>query len=462
MSSVSQPSAAFTKYASKIALIRAWQEGDDALKKPQYIRTPENWNQKEKDAFCAAAYVFNATKRTIDGFSGMVTLKSATIDLPPAFDDLKSDIDGTGTSIEGFINQVADELCGVGNIGILVDFPSVSRVVTEAQAKEQGLRPIASVYAIEALLDQKFIKIGGKTVLSQVRLKETYTEQLTDEFSETIKQQVRVLELVDGLYQQRVFREGNLFDTIEPLANGKRLTEIPFRLVTATGRIDAPCRPPLSDLAQANIDHLNDSAWEQRSVRFAGSPVYGVFGMQEPEGGMRIGDGNIIFCPESNGKIMVAAASAENIGAITAVKDSKRRDMAVIGARFLQEENSSNIAENTAVIHRSGDNATLSTISASIEQGLTQVLKWCGLFMGVNSDFSGVKLSRDYLPRRLSPQELLALISAVQGNNITIADLYDNLVKGEIIQEREGGYLEWKDELEAEAPIDTPVPIGAV
>lgn len=451
MTSVSQPTAAFTKRSAQFAKIRAWLEGDECVKKAEYINAPSNWDEKEKAAFIEAAYVFNATKRTIDGLSGMVMIKPATIDLPPEFDAFKTDADGKDTNLEGVINKVADELCGVGNIGLLVDFPTVSGQLTKAQAEAQGMKPVFSFYAVESILEVKHTKRGGKSILSRVRLVETYTEQGADEFAETEKLQYRVLDLDNGLYRQRLYRNNKLIDVIEPKANGSRLTEIPFRLITATGDVDKPCRPPLSDLAQVNIDHLNDSAWRQRAIRFAGSPLFAIFGMAPPKDPVRAGDGMMIFVENPQGKLQVEAAKAENVGAIREAMQDKRDDMAVIGARFLQAETNANIAENTATIHRSGDNATLSTISASIEQGITQALKWVALFLGLKPDIGGVKLSRDYLPRKMTSQELQAIVAAWQAGAMTIADLYDNLVNGEIIQPREGGFEDYDLELAQEA-----------
>lgn len=458
MTSVSSKTAPFLKYSDEYARIRAISEGAKGVKNATYIRSPKTWEDEEKRAFEADACFFNATKRTMDGFSGMVTIKPATIDLPSAFDDLKADVDGIGSSVDSIINKLADELCGVGNIGVLVDYPESAGVVTIAQAQAQGLRPSLSFYAIESILEVKHTKIGNNYVLTRVRLAEKYIEPVVnDEFAETEKDQVRVLDISEGSYRVRVFRGKEVFSEVFPRANGALMREIPFRLITATGDVTKPCRPPLDDLAETNIDHLNNSAWVERAARFAGSPMFAIFGMNKPQEAVRPGDGVILWCPDPSGKLQVESASADSAGMLSELKADKRADMAVIGARFLQADTSGNIAENTAVIHRSGDNATLSTISASIEQGITEAFRFCGQFKGVDASAIKITLTRDYLPTKMIPQELTALVSALQSGAITKADLYDNLVRGEIIQPREDGSIQFIDELANEGFVDTPI-----
>jgi hypothetical protein len=244
-------------------------------------------------------------------------------------------------------------------------------------------------------------------------------------------------------------------EDIFPVANGVPWSEIPFRLVSADGNQFLPARPPMHDLAELNRDHLNNSAALERSLFYCGSPMWFIAGMTAPEGGLRIGSSSALFCGDPQAKASVVQSGAESIGAIASQMTEKREQMAIIGARFLSQE-ASQVAVETAQIHRAGDTASLSTISGAIEDGLTASLKWCALFMGTDPDLCKVTLSRDYMPRRMNFQELTALVASWQSGAMPTADLYDNLVKGEIVTARQGGAEEFEEELQT-APVDVGV-----
>ena len=458
---VDGPSPLYLHRAPEWRLMRAFSAGGRALRSVNYIPPPsDKWEDADKLRYANGAGVFNAVMATVDGLSGMVTVKEPTIDVPARMEALRADITGDGRDIDGLVSLMADEAMLVGSVALLVDYPENVEGLTRAQADALGSRPVVSVYPIETVLEVRHAKIGGKSVINRVRLREA-REEPNGEWSNKLVQQVRVLELVDGVYQQRLFEklDGGWMQVAEfqPRANGGTWDEIPFVMATADGATFVSPKPPLHELADINLTHIQSSALHRHCLREASQPFYFFRGLERPDGDIYIGSSRALFSSNENAGAEIVQASAESVGAIVADMEALERRMAVIGARFLSQEMPGQIAEATAMINRSGDTASLSSVSASIEQAATKVLRWCARFMGQNEADCRVSLSRDYMPKRLSAQELQSLVAAWQSGAITLADLYDNLVRGEIITKREGGAEEWQDELSEQMPaLETP------
>jgi hypothetical protein len=165
-----------------------------------------------------------------------------------------------------------------------------------------------------------------------------------------------------------------------------------------------------------------------------------------------IGSSIAVFSSDPNAKATIVEAGAGIVGAVVNAMDKKERDMAILGARFLAGEGNAQIAENTARLNRSGDTASLSKITDATETGVLKSLKWCARFIGADESAIRVQMSRDYMPVRMSATDLQALVGAWQAGAITQADLYNNLVQGEIVAPRQGGADDYREELETEAP----------
>lgn len=465
--SVDSRAPAFARRVEQWRLMRDFMAGEEALLTEAYIPPlSPDWPKDMKRAYVERAYLFNATEVTVDGFAGMVTVKPPSVTLPPGMQEWGADVTGEGHDTAGLAAICADSLMEVGCVGLLAEYPAAPTGLTVAQATRLGLQPMIAVYQPESILEVRVDRFGGKQVVTRVRLAETF-ETADGEWGVKAGQRIRVLELVEGVYQQRIFDRSTStaawieMQPVVPLANGQRMTEIPFRLATANGAAFVPPRPPLHTLAQANLKHLRDSALHQHGLAFCAQPVRFFAGIGAPsESPPMVGSSIAVFAQDPNAKASIIEASPDIVGAIVKAMETKARDMAVLGARFLAGDGSAQIAENTARINRSGDAASLSKISDAIEGALQQCLRWCAAFLGIDGADITVQMIRDYMPVRMAPLELQALVAAWQAGAITQSDLYGNLVRGEIIAARQGGPDDYREELEQEAPGMTSV--GAV
>jgi hypothetical protein len=458
--SVDTRTPAFAAREAAWSLMRDFMAGASALKtKARIPALSPDWDDRMWKPYIDRAYLFNATEISVDGFAGMVTIKPPAVEVPETLNDVAADITGSGHDVAALAAMCADELMTVGTVGLLADYPVAVPGQTIEQARANGIRPMVAVYMAESVLEVRTRKVGGKTVIDRVRLAETKMEA-DGEWGQKASPRVRALELNEaGFYQQRLFMKNANGEWVQdgeiitPVASGAPLQEIPFQLVTANGAAHVPPRPPLHTLAEANLAHLQDSALHQHGLAFCAQPVRFFAGVAAPaEEPPMIGSSIAVFSNDVNAKASIVEASPSIVGAIVAAMEAKRRDMAILGARFLAGDGNAQIAENTARINRSGDNASLSKITDAIESGLLFVLRWCARFVGADPDQVTVQMSRDYMPVRMDATDLQALVMAWQAGAITQADLYANLVQGEIVAPRQGGAEDFREELEQEAP----------
>ena len=91
-------------------------------------------------------------------------------------------------------------------------------------------------------------------------------------------------------------------------------------------------------------------------------------------------------------------------------------------------------AAETVRLRSSGDSATLSDVAGNIENGLTDVLKNIGFWLGVVETDCRVAVNKDFVSSRLAPQDITALLQAVQSGRVSEETFLWNLQQGEVLQ----------------------------
>jgi hypothetical protein len=132
---------------------------------------------------------------------------------------------------------------------------------------------------------------------------------------------------------------------------------------------------------------------------------------------------------------MAKAFYVETTGDFAALRtnlEDKKAQMAVLGARMLESQKSSVESAETQKTRQSGEQSQLAAMSQviniTITNALTTFLRWAGLTGDV-----AYTLNNDFMPIRMSAQELTALIGSWQSGAISNQTLFNNLQDGEII-----------------------------
>lgn len=415
-------------------------DGTDSIKEHGELYLPKlsGQNDSEYKAYRNRAVMYNASARTVDGLTGMLFLKPPAIEAPAAMDNIISDITMTGLSLHQFAEMVAEDVLVVGRCGVLVDYPPVNVTGTLADAQQQGVRPYATKYDADCIINWKTTRINNTQMLSLVVLKEAALKPI-DEFESESVPRYRVLDLIEGVYRQRVFEEdkfGNYIqigDDIIPLMNNATMPFIPFEFIGIRDNSPDIDKPPLLDLIDVNLSHYRTSADLEHGRHFTGMPTPVVAGVQLEQGQtLSIGSSKAWVFPDPQASASFLEFTGQGLGELREAMREKESMMATLGARMLAPEQKGVESAQTASIHRAGENSVLASISQSISISLTHILEWLRDWSGVSGNVN-FELNRDFMPKGMTSQDLQALVQAWQAGALSYDTLFENLKASDII-----------------------------
>jgi hypothetical protein len=120
------------------------------------------------------------------------------------------------------------------------------------------------------------------------------------------------------------------------------------------------------------------------------------------------------------------------LGAIVTALTKLETQMAVMGARMLEEQKKAAEAAETVAMRYSGDTATISDIVTSVEQGIIKIIDLLGVWLKIDAK-TEVRMNRDFVSQKLSSQDITALLQAYNGGGISLETFLYNLSVGEVL-----------------------------
>lgn len=389
--------------------MRACLGGEDVIKGKYGYFEPEtflpapfiNSDPTRYAQYLARAIFYNITENTFDGFLGSVFRKKVDTSLPKYLDYSLTNITGNGVGLNGFSKEVVSEVLGVGHLGIISEYRNGIAV--------NALYPAESILGYE--LDD-----DGRLIL--VRLLETVTKSLADNFQQSTVKRYRVLGLDNkGYYQQEYNdQEKPIGEPFYPLDfNKKRFDFIPFQFVGSENNTPTPDKPPLLSIADINIGHYRNSADHEENLSICGQGT--LFASSEltpkqfweanPEG-LKIGSRRGHFLGKEGRAELLQLNEAQAIDKAMARKEEV---MVALGARFIMDRSGQRTAQES-LISESQQNSPLNTVVTNCVEAVSNVLFWDAKFMAPspNHDDIDYDLNRKFFDVTLTAQEVAAMI----------------------------------------------------
>lgn len=444
---VNTPSAEYQLASSKWARCRDAYEGGDAIKAKGTTYLPPLDSHVRNGVFLQdgagkyerykeRALWYNATARTVDGLAGGIFQKAPKITASQEVKAQLSDVTLTSQSAELFALQSAKDILTVGRGGILVDMSETPKVP----------RPYWASYRAEDIVSYRAVTLDGDEILTRVVLCEvTSADDPADPFVQKQAVQYRVLELtsVEGqaAYSQTVWTKAaeNSAEWVQgtpvfPLRLGRMLTSIPFIFLAPTSISPAIAKPPLLDLVDVNISHYRTMADLEHGRHRVAVPTPWVSGFDTKSGPLLLGEALLLG---EGGNAGMLEFTGQGLGALERADQQKRHMMAVLGARLLEEQGTkSNVSETAAAVgmRHAGEQATLKTLAQALETGLTLALQWHSWWVGTEETPADTRamfeLNKDFSTLRMPPEELRALVEALQAKAMSPETFYHNLEEG--------------------------------
>lgn len=376
------------------------------------------------------AMFFNATGRTVDGMVGMIMRKAPVIEAPTSMQAIFDDIDLKGTDINDFADSLVQELSITNRAGILVDLPKDSTVgMTVAQMELSGIRPYASLYKAEDIIDWRFERVNNRYMLVMVKLREYDDEN--NEF-------IRLLRLTDSGYQVEIYPKGASGydelprDVFLPLMNNAPLRYIPFVFDSDI------FKPPLIDLVNVNISHYRNSADYEHGLHFTGlpTPIFWGADLIDEAGNSIVNLGSTAAYGFSNpeGHAEYLEFTGTGLGALKTAMDDKVNYMVALGSRYLGAEKKAAETAEAMTIRNAGENSVMGKVAGYASIMMTKALRIIAEWSRINPDSVTMQINRDVTPNGINPQMLQQLTAAYLSGAISYETYFANLQQGEIIE----------------------------
>jgi hypothetical protein len=419
---------------------------------------------KEYEVYRARASFFNATARTADGFVGLLFRREPTFKQPDnasgvsrAIEEFIEDADMLGTPLVAYAKNLTTEVIAVGRAGTLVDWEG------EAERRAYAVR-----YRAEDIINWQTARVNGRNTLTLVVLREqiqsfepNVQSGKVDEFEPEVVEQLRVLRLapvqspeskVQGEWQYvveiwRLKQDGKrrrkvaweMVESRTPLRLGKPLPLIPFVFHGPRHSLPAVDKLPLADIIAVNLDHYRLDADYKHGLHYTALPTAWVAGFDKGSE-LRIGS-STAWVAESQGAMAgFLEFTGQGLTTFERAMDRDERLMAVLGTRMLEAQKRVGETAEAIELRQSGETSVLTTISQSVGESLTQVLRWVYWWNSteespedIGEGLVLVKLNEDFSTKGMSSEELTAVVAAWQAGAISQETMFGLFRKGEVI-----------------------------
>lgn len=440
MASVDTLHAEYETAAVKWRRMRDVISGQDAIHVRGTAYLPRLSEQTDADyaAYKLRASWFGATSRTVDALHGLMFRKAPVIEAPEGMAGILDDLTLAGQSVEGFIASLGRESLEVGRGGVLVDYPSVREQPGSLGAAEaSGLRPFATLYKAESIINWRSERIDNRMMLTLVVLAETHEEWEPGAFEPKTVPQFRVLRLNGGRYVQEVYRGGDkgldLAEKVAPTMRGQPMRFIPFVIVGPEQIGPEISDPPLIDMADLNLSHYRTTADLEHGAHYTGLPMLMLTGVTMAESEkVAIGSQTAVVSDNPAAKGFYIEFEGHGLGSLERLIERKEAQMAALGASMLAAPKKGVEAADTHEMRTVQETSALADIAGTVSQAMTQVLEWVRDWAGLSGDVS-VEVSTDYVVTQMTAQQLTALLGAWQAGAISRATLFWNLQQGELV-----------------------------
>lgn len=362
----------------------------------------------------AVSTLFPAFRRTADVLSGKPFAKALTIgeDVPSSLRELADDIDMRGNSLHVFAAKVFKQ-SGIeyGFGGILVDYPRVSGLKTQADEQKAGARPYMVHISHKRILGWQTEEKNGALRLTQLRISEARTEP-NGRFGKSVVPRVLVLE--PGRWE--VWEQhGDKAEFIQVEEGVTSLDEIPFVFVLGEQTGDFQASPPLLDLAYLNVKHWQSQSDQDNILHVARVPI--LFAAGFPDDKQIVIGANAVKADSHEARLEWVEHSGAAIEAGRNSLQDLEQQMIQTGAELLVKtpgDRSATEASNDAEANKS----QLQRMAEDFEDSLDRALQFMAEYLR-QPEGGHVSLYKDFGAATLSDASAQLIVSMQQGGLIT-------------------------------------------
>lgn len=376
--------------------------------------------------YLSNAYFFGGTGITVAGYSGLISSKKPVKEIPTSVSYMDDNVNGKGQTLRDFSGDAVTEAFTTVQSGILVARPTTPEGASKLDEENQNLRPKLLHYKFESIINWDYEVINNEEKLSLLVLVEGTTKR--NGFKVESEKQYRVLELIDGVYNQSLYDDvGALVEPAAPVVvNGKNSDEIPFYWIVA----ETQTKAVIDDLVDANYEHYNIYADYGSKLHYSSFIIY-TENTSSTEQNNNLVIGNAVkWTGSEEGSFGILQPDGNADSHRLALQDTELR-MAALGAEMLKPRTSGAESAEAKSLDKVAQNSTTANVAITVSDAITRALNFASRWMG-GTENAVYTLNTDYNPTGLSGQDLKELNLALISGNISFETFYENLQKGEI------------------------------
>jgi hypothetical protein len=469
----------YDEYLKQWKKCRVVVEGEDAVKDAGTDYLPKLTDQEnpEYDAYKARASFYNATRRTVIGLAGAVMRKPAENKVPKKVEDLLKTLGVKNTPLDILQKKSVEEELTIGRLGLFVDAPTGTNT-----------NPFVALYYAENIINWQKEVILGKEQPTLVVLKEKKeVRDSGDIFKVVCEDRWRVLRLIGAqsapdlegnttisyTYTVEIWREktedemktaknkDDKFikeETIVPTKwGGKPLDYIPFLFVTPAGVTDEVENSPSLDMANVNLSLYRNSADYEHGLHFTALPTVWTAGFDVKTTKLRVGANNAWSTENEQATCGMLEFTGQGLGAIRETMEAKKKELATLGGRLLEEQKREAEAAATVAIRQSGESSVLTNVANSLSEAWSQVLKWVGDWMSQETTEISTQLNSDFTVTNIDAPTLAQISADVQSGLLSWSTYFYNLKRAEMVPDNVTEEDE-RTRIESGVPMAPPTP----
>jgi hypothetical protein len=375
--------------------------------------------------YLALASFYGATGRTVDGLVGLIFSKNPIQELPSSVDYLKDNADSKGNTLRDLSKKAATEAFISPRSGILVARPSTPEGSSNKDVETNNLVPKLLHYRFEDIINWDYDVINNVEKLSLIVLREEVTKRTG--FKIEVEYQYRVLELVEGVYNQALYnKDGQIVNELMPVTiNGNKSNEIPFYFI----EVGAEKKAVINDLVDMNFHHYQVSADYNSKNHFSSFVIWYETGAQSAQN-ILMGNGVKWSNNQTDATFGILQPDGNADALRISLQDDEQR-MAALGAEALKPRQSGAESAEAKSLDQVAQNSTTADVAITVSEVITKAINFASRWMGGSED-AIYKLNTDYNPTGMSAQDQLAVFAQYQGGGISYQTYYERIQKGEV------------------------------
>lgn len=337
--------------------------------------------------------LFNATKRTVSNLVGRIFHKPITLgdDVPAPLKVFSENVDRHRNHINTFARQLLWDAIPHGLTHVFVDMPKNKPGATLADERDQKIEPYFVHVKAENLIGWRYDIVNGEAVLSQIRMKE-YATVPNGRYGQKSICRIRVVNRdFYEIWEPDSEKQGEWKMVDDgPMTLGV----IPLATIYTGYKRPLYAEPPLSDLADVNIQHWQSASDQRNILHVARVPFLFGSGLADATGEIVVSANRLIKGPQ-NSDLKYVEHTGSSIEAGRQDLIDLEDQMRILGMELLMPRTGNETATGRA-IDASESRSELQNFSQNLGDGLENAFAFAAKWRGIGDDGGSITPYQDF------------------------------------------------------------------